>query len=245
MSGDERAQPEGVKEGLRPELAFLREATLTPHGILAGSSNQALLCTASMAGCQDLLVVYKPGRGERALWDFPPGLFRREVAAARVAASAGWDLIPETVLREGPYGPGAVQRYIDHDPGEHYLALMPAHADEFRLAAALDLVMNNADRKSGHCLRELDTGRVFLVDHGLCFHAEDKLRTVIWAFAGEALAPRVRDGLLALASGHLDLDDLLAPEEREMIARRATALLEAGVYPHPPQDRPAVPWPLI
>lgn len=226
-------------------LAFLATAVLTPHGILQGSSNQALLCTASAEGHDDTLVVYKAGQGERPLWDFPDGLYRREVAAYVVARALGWDIVPETVLRDGPFGPGAVQRFVHHDPSSHFLTLMPDRADDFRLAAAFDVVINNADRKSGHCLQEEETGRVLLVDHGVCFHVEDKLRTVIWDFSDEDLPQHVIAGLGRFLETPPDLSVLLDPGEQQQVIARAEMLRARGAYPRPPQDRHGVPWPLI
>lgn len=223
----------------------LLDAGLEPLGVLSGSSNNALLCRAILPDEPETLVVYKPGRGERPLWDFPAGLYKREVAAFRLCEAAGWHLVPETVLREGPYGEGAVQRFVVHDPDEHYLTLMPHRADDLRRVAALDVVMNNADRKSGHCLIDSRTGELRIVDHGLCFHIEPKLRTVIWDFIGEPLPGEVRAGLARLIQEPPRLDGLLDVLEIDLVVARARALLEAGRYPDPPQDRPAVPWPLI
>jgi hypothetical protein len=223
----------------------LQDAELEPLGVLAGSSNNALLCRARTPGAPEMLVVYKPGRGERPLWDFPPGLYKREIAAYRVCAAAGWDLVPETVLRDGPYGEGAVQRFVRHDPDQHYLTSMPERADDFRLVAALDVAMNNADRKSGHCLIEEGTGLLRIVDHGLCFHIEPKLRTVIWEFMDEPLSTEAAAGLQRLLDTPPDLTGLLDPAEIELVSARARSLLQAGRYPRPPEDRPAVPWPLV
>ena len=134
------------------------------------------------------LAVYKPQAGEAPLWDFAEGtLCRREVAAFVLAAALGWPAIPPTILRDGPFGTGSVQLFVDADPSEHYFTLRERCLDAFRPVAAFDVVANNADRKSGHCLRSED-GTVWLFDHGVCFHEDPKLRTVIWEFAGEPLA---------------------------------------------------------
>lgn len=226
-------------------LAFLLEAELEPHGILPGSSNHALLCTARLVGHEDMLVVYKPGRGERPLWDFEPGLFRREVAAFRLGRAMGWDLVPETVLRDGPFGPGAVQRFIEHDPDEHAFTLFAADVGAFRRIAAFDIVANNADRKAGHCMRDTQTGAIRIVDHGLTFHIEDKLRTVLWVFGGEALPDDVCLALTTMLAEPPALDDLLAPAEIAMMGERARTLLTTRIYPSEPDDRHGVPWPLI
>ncbi len=134
--------------------------------------------------------VYKPLRGERPLWDFPDGLYRREVAAYELSAALGWSLVPETVARDdGPYGAGSYQRFVDADFTEHYFTLLeqPDHHDLLRRIAVFDLVANNADRKSGHCLLG-DDGNIWGIDHGLCFAVPPKLRTVMWDFAGEPIA---------------------------------------------------------
>src|SRR5712691_10814787 len=134
-----------------------------------------------------VLAVYKPRDGETPLWDFPEGtLCRREVAAYVLSRSLGWPSIPPTVLREGPHGPGSVQQFIRFDPTEHFFTLRETRLDDFRAVAAFDVVVNNADRKGGHCLLGED-GTIWLIDHGVCFAVEPKLRTVIWDFAGDPL----------------------------------------------------------
>jgi len=138
--------------------------------------------------CSDsdpMRAVYKPGRGERPLWDFPDGLYRREVAAYVVSEALGWGLVPETVLRDGPLGPGSLQRFVDADFSQHYFTLLefPEHHDALKAICTFDLLANNADRKGGHCLLGTDN-RVWSVDHGLCFHTDPKLRTVMWDFEG-------------------------------------------------------------
>ena len=198
----------------------------------------------------DTLVVYKPCAGERPLWDFPSGsLAGREVAAFEVSAASGWDIVPPTVMRDGPFGPGMVQLFVDHDPDEHYLELRDRYADRFREFAAFDVVVNNADRKAGHCLLDGD-GHVWGIDHGVTFHVHHKLRTVIWDFAGEALADSVRDGLERIgrevAAGELRarLATLLHGMEIDALGARVAAVLEDGVMPFPQGDYP-YPWPLI
>jgi uncharacterized repeat protein (TIGR03843 family) len=196
------------------------------------------------------LAVYKPRAGEAPLWDFPAGtLAAREVAAYELASELGWPTVPPTVLRDGPKGPGSVQLFVAFDPNEHYLTLRERRADEFRRIALFDVVVNNADRKSGHCLLD-EGGRIFVVDHGVCFHEDPKLRTVIWDFAGEpipaspagelrALSPRVAAGPLRERLGAL-----LSTAEVEATAARLAALLEAGRFPAPGPGRP-FPWPVV
>ena len=173
--------------------SVLAEGEMEVHGRIAGSSNATLLVTCRL-GDEELLAVYKPHKGERPLWDFPGGLFRREVAAYALSEALGWGLVPETVLRaEGPFGEGSVQRFV-HEDGregtEHYFTLRddPAWHGDARRLCAFDVVANNADRKSGHVL--LAEERLWAIDHGLCFNEDDKLRTVIWDFGGTPLDAR-------------------------------------------------------
>ena len=137
--------------------------------------------------------MYKPQRGERPLWDFPRGLDRREVAAYRLSETLGFGLVPPTLAREGPYGPGSIQLFVDAEFEEHYFTLRerPEHRAALARLCAFDLVANNADRKSGHCLLGRD-GRLYAIDNGLCFHVEPKLRTVVWDFSGEPIPGEIR-----------------------------------------------------
>ena len=228
---------------------LLADGDLEILGLLPRSSNFTFLAKAT-SGDREALVVYKPRRGETPLWDFPEGtLCRREVAAYVVARALGWPEVPPTVLRDGPEGEGSVQLFVEFDPGQHYFTLQAAHADEFRRVAAFDVVVNNADRKGGHCLLARD-GRIVLVDHGVCFGEEPKLRTVIWEFAGEPIAPEVREdvGRLAagLAGGPLcaELGTLLSAGEVEATRRRAEAFARAERFPYPGPGRP-YPWPPV
>ena len=201
---------------------------------------------------EEVLAVYKPQRGERPLWDFAPGtLAARERAAFLVSEASGWDLVPPTVLRDdATLGPGSLQLFIEHDPEIHYFTLMHERIDDFAAFAAFDAVINNADRKSGHVLEDRD-GRLWAVDHGLSFHVDDKLRTVIWAFADEPLTPEVRVTLEGLGSVLSDRGDLarnlavvLSEEEAAATLERVEALLVEDRFPAPSSDRP-LPWPLI
>ncbi|HEX6206841.1 MAG TPA: SCO1664 family protein [Actinomycetota bacterium] len=214
-------------------------------GLLPGASNHTFL--GRIGGIH---VVYKPIRGEAPLWDFPIGtLAAREVAAARLAQALGWPNVPSTVMRDGPAGPGAVQEYVLAVEGEHYFTLRGERADELRAVAAFDVVANNADRKGGHLLLGED-GRLWCIDHGLTFHAEPKLRTVIWDFAGEPLPGGLAEDLERvvgeLRGGPLreGLEGLLDPTEVGAAGARAEALLRAGRFPGPGPGRP-VPWPLV
>jgi uncharacterized repeat protein (TIGR03843 family) len=205
----------------------------------------------------DHLGVYKPARGEAPLWDFPAGtLHLREVAAYEVSAALGWDLVPPTVLRDdGPLGPGSLQRFVPHDPAEHYFALLEgaeALHDQLRAMVVYDLVVNNADRKGGHVLLERGSRRgprIRLIDHGVTFHTDPKLRTVAWHFAGQPVPPRRRADVLrmaeALAGGlGLRLAGLLAPAEISALRERIVGLAERDTLPDPTGPR-ATPWPLL
>jgi len=220
-------------------------------GLMPDASNYTFAVRVSR---DDLsaLAVYKPQRGETPLWDFPDGtLYAREIAAFAVSAALGWDLVPPTILREGPHGIGSLQLFIDAEPEHHYLTLRDAMPEVFRLVAAFDVVINNADRKSGHCLLEKETAHLWVVDHGVCFHVEEKLRTLIWDFAGDPIDEAARADLTRLleqlAGGALcrTLETLLSPEEVAALRARTQMLLEQGRLPEVPQDRRPYPWPPI
>ena len=224
----------------------LRRGRIEVHGRIAGSSNVTLLVTCRLDDVE-CLAVYKPLAGERELWDFPPGLHRREVAARALSDWLGWGIVPETVLRvDAPFGEGSVQRMVEEDGVSHYFTLRddPRFFPELRRIAAFDVLTNNADRKSGHVL--LAEGRLWAIDHGLTFHHEPKLRTVIWDFAGDHLDDAVRDAIARLVDEPIpgELQELLDDEETDALVRRARALLSAGTLPPPGPGRP-YPWPLV
>jgi len=230
-------------------LRTLEEGDLELLGLLPRSSNYTFL--ASVEGRdQRVLAVYKPRAGESPLWDFPRGtLCDREVAAFVLADALGWPWIPPTVLRDGPHGEGSVQLFVEFDPSEHYLTMREDRPDDFRRVALFDVAANNADRKSGHCLLSTD-GRVFAIDHGVCFHDEPKLRTVIWDFAGEEV-PREMAGDLRRLADELErgelrdrLADLLPPLELGAVRRRLAELLNEVRFPEPGPGRP-YPWPIV
>lgn len=191
--------------------------------------------------------VYKPHRGERPLWDFPDGLYRREVAAYELARSLGWDVVPPTIERHGPFGVGSLQWFIDADFAQHYFTMLedPGTHAQLRRLAAFDLVANSTDRKSGHVLADAD-GHLWAIDNGLCLHAEFKLRTVIWDFADEPLPAELADDLARFAEEALPagLADVLDAFERDALRARAGALLAEGRLPADPTGR-RVPWPLV
>jgi uncharacterized repeat protein (TIGR03843 family) len=232
------------------ELArVLTDGELEVVGRMRYSSNGTFLVEARLDGAV-VAAVYKPRRGERPLWDFPHGtLCQREVAAHVLSEGLGWGLVPLTILRDGPLGVGAVQRFVDHDPEEHYFTLLPAHEDRFRRFAWFDVLANNTDRKGGHCLLDRDAGIVLGIDHGLTFHPQWKLRTVIWEFAGEMVpddaATDVERVVAELADGALGrrLGDLLGPAEIDALCLRAEALLTEGLPL--PDGRYSMPWPLV
>jgi hypothetical protein len=232
-------------------LRLLETGEMKLLGLMPRASNYTFLAEVS-DGDLRALAVYKPRDGETPLWDFPDGtLCLREVAAYVVGEALGWGLVPPTVLRDGPHGEGSVQLFIDHDPSEHYLTLAPRFGEVFRKVAAFDVILNNADRKSGHCLLESSSGRIFVVDHGVSFHPHPKLRTVIWDFAGEPVPEEITrdvgtlaDALSADGEATERLASLLAGEELEALAGRARALANGGRYPAPGPGRP-YPWPAV
>lgn len=232
-------------------LEILERGSVEVLGRLPFSSNYVFLARVSLEEAE-LHAVYKPRRGERPLRDFPLGtLAAREVATFLVAEAAGWPVVPPTVMRsDGPIGPGSLQVFIDHDPNRHYFVLVHERSAEMSTFAALDVVINNADRKAGHILEGPD-GRLWGVDHGLTFNVDPKLRTVIWAFAEQEIPEAVRSHLQALSDAlapgtELDasLSRLLAPQEVEETRARLALLLADGVFPSP-EGPFSMPWPLV
>ena len=209
------------------------------------SSNATYLVTACLDGHIEK-GVYKPTRGERPLWDFPSGLHRREIAAFELSHALAWDIVPPTILRDGPFGEGSIQLFIDADFEQHHFTLVEHdqhHADLMKICA-FDLVANNCDRKSGHCLLGKDS-RIYAIDNGLCFAAQPKLRTVIWEFADEPVPPEIVRELRKLGNSSLDfLVSWIDPDELEAVRRRSAALARSGVFPHDPTGR-HYPWPLV
>jgi hypothetical protein len=199
-------------------------------------------------------VVLKPTRGVRPLWDFPSSsLARREVAAYLVSDALGWELVPPSVFRkDGPLGPGSLQLYVDHDPEYHYFNFSAADRERLRPTSLFDLVINNADRKGSHILLDSDR-HIWLIDHGLCFHMDDKLRTVVWDFAGERISPDLLNDLLKLrqkiemveSPDHLNLETLLNHQEILALIRRIDRLVSTGCFPNPDQSRRQYPWPPV
>ncbi len=242
------ARPAGEAEA---EARVLAHGELEVHGRLPRASNATLLCTARLDGAE-CLVVYKPRRGERPLWDFPPGtLCRREVAAAVLAAAMGPALVPPTVMRDGPFGPGAVQLFVEEDPDVDVLGLIEEADPVLMPLAVFDVLANNADRKVSHCLVDR-TGAVWGIDHGLTFSDEaGKLRTVLWGWADEPVPEELLEGVAVVVEGlgdatsglRLGLESLLDAGETGAVAARARSLLRRGRFPAPHPYGPAVPWP--
>lgn len=240
--------PSGA-DSLAEELDLIASGELRLLGLMPDASNYTFLAEVG-DGERAVRVVYKPRAGEMPLWDFPDGtLHLREVAAYEVACALGWPNVPPTILRDGPHGRGAVQRYVPADRSQHFFTMRDTRLDEFRTVAAFDALVNNADRKAGHCLVDPD-GAIWVVDHGVCFSSESKLRTVIWDFEGEPIEPPLLRDIRGVAgeirTGALGrtLGGLLSASEVAELARRADGLVDRGCYPSPGPGR-AFPWPPI
>lgn len=197
--------------------------------------------------------VYKPVRGEQPLWDFPSGtLAKREVAAFVISESLGWDIVPPTVYRrKGPMGAGSVQEYIEHEPHIHYFNFDDTTRQRLRPVALFDIIANNADRKGGHILVD-SHDHLWLIDHGICFHMDDKLRTVVWDFAGEEIPTgqiadlcRLMDDLEQESQLTLELHYLLSEGEIDALLRRTRQLASSGRFPYPQSTRRSYPWPPV
>jgi uncharacterized repeat protein (TIGR03843 family) len=192
--------------------------------------------------------IYKPGRGERPLWDFPPDLYKREVATYRLSEALGWLVVPPTVIGSGPYGEGSVQAFVEGDASEHYFTMLESgtRLDDLRRLCALDLISNNTDRKSGHCLLGRD-GRIYGIDHGLSFHAQFKLRTVMWDFVGEPIPSDIlADVERFLTDGPpVELICLLDTLEVDAMLSRARALVVEKEFPDDDSGGHRYPWPLV
>lgn len=233
-------------------LELLARGEMDVQGMLPYSSNYTLLTLMSNESAQGL-AVYKPRRGERPLWDFPRGtLCQREVAAYVVDAALNWQLVPPTILRDGPYGIGSVQLFIDSEEDAHLFTMQKEGGYEWQTErlAAFDYLVNNADRKSGHCLKGND-GRLWAIDHGICFHSEMKLRTVLWDYAGKPLRPDILADLTAFqaqfkrgANTFDMLDQMLAKDELRAFRQRLDGLVGTGKNPEPGYGR-NIPWPPV
>jgi uncharacterized repeat protein (TIGR03843 family) len=233
-------------------IQILKDGELDVTGEFLWGSNYTFAVEISHKQ-KTLQGVYKPTQGERPLWDFPPeSLARREVAAFLVSEALGWDFVPPTIYRQdGPFGPGSLQLYVDHDPEYNYFSFSKDDLQRLRPVALFDLLINNADRKGSHILFDPD-GRIWLIDHGISFHSDRKLRTVIWDFAGEPITDDLCSILakfeaLLLSGTDLrhQLDLLLESREVSALTRRTQDLLSSRLFPNPPPNRRPYPWPPV
>jgi len=233
-------------------VELLNRGEVEVLGLLPYSSNYVFLARITAEG-EEALAVYKPTRGERPLWDFATGtLAAREVAAFMLSEAADWGLVPPTVLRsDAPMGAGSLQLFIEHDPERHCFVLAEERLDDLRPFAAFDAVINNADRKGGHVVEDSD-GRLWGVDHGLSFNADSKLRTVLWAFAGERLDVSLKARLQCLRD-RMQQPGGVGPQLARMLSRaelaatvkRLEELLRNGRFPEPDPTQHHLPWPLL
>jgi hypothetical protein len=246
-----RAAADRQPLSIEAAVELLALGDIDVQGLLPWSSNYTFLAAVARGDLRTL-AVYKPCRGERPLWDFPAGtLANREVAAYLVSQALGWRLVPPTVLRDGPHGVGMLQLYIHADPDEHYFTFGKQFPDQFRRLAAFDALVNNADRKAGHCLRD-DDDHIWAIDHGICFHEEPKLRTVIWEFAGQPIPADVLRDLRAFREQLADrsdaktksLGELLSRAEASALRQRAGWLIAEARFPRPGPER-HIPWPPV
>ena len=233
-------------------MHILENGATTLKGEFLWGSNYTFLVEVQHKD-EQILAVYKPTQGERPLWDFPAAsLARREAAAFVVSDALDWELVPPTVYREdAPLGPGSLQVFIEHDPEYHYFNFSEQDKQRLRPVVLFDLLVNNADRKGSHILLD-KTGHLWLIDHGICFHVDDKLRTVIWDFAGETFPSELVKDLQALQKALKGKDGLrgkllalLSEEEVEAIAARARQLTAHPHYPAPDPTRRPYPWPPV
>ncbi|MET9514092.1 SCO1664 family protein [Streptomyces sp. NPDC002994] len=280
MPASERIPPGSVTPADDGLLTVLAKGQLMVRGRVREASNAVLYCEIEYEGVS-ASCVYKPVAGERPLWDFPDGtLAQREVAAYEISEATGWGLVPPTVLRDGPYGEGMCQLWIetpeegpdggllalveDEEPGEGWKAIAFAevgegrtallvHADDARLRrlAVLDAVINNADRKGGHLLPTAD-GKLFGIDHGVTFNEQDKLRTLLWGWAGEPLTAEALEVVARLAEELAEgrplatrMAELITSAEVDALRARVTALRTTGRHPEPSGEWPAIPWPPV
>jgi uncharacterized repeat protein (TIGR03843 family) len=231
-------------------IADLAQGRLEVLGQLVDASNASLLCRLTTSDSEELRVIYKPRAGERPLWDFPDGtLSQREVAARVVSEALGWSIVPPTVWRDGPYGPGMVQLWVDTDPTVDLVSLVQSDDRRLRQIAIFDALINNADRKGGHLLPTTDN-HIWGIDHGVTFAVDDKLRTVLWQWRGQSLPSQSKTDLEQWVDGWSDdpawvgeLRSLLSDDECSALVERARRLLIAGTHPQPSPDWPAIPWP--
>jgi uncharacterized repeat protein (TIGR03843 family) len=233
-------------------LQALQQGEIKVQGEFMWGSNYTFLTEVGHRN-QTLQAVYKPSRGERPLWDFPAAsLAHREAAAYLISEAIGWKFVPPTIYRRhGPLGAGSLQLFVEHDPEYHYFNFNPADKQRLRPVVLFDLLINNADRKGSHVLVD-DEGHLWLIDHGICFHEEEKLRTVIWDFAGEPIPADLSAELRGLRMQLYPDCDLvkalqahLAGREIAALTARAGRVLDVGRFPNPPSSRRHYPWPPV
>lgn len=228
-------------------LTFLQEAEIEVEGRLVDASNATLLVTMTLAS-ESKRAIYKPIAGERPLWDFQSGnLASRERAAYLIDQALEFNLIPTTILRDGPFGPGMVQEWIEIDEAIDLELYFRQRSPELRKVALLDAVINNTDRKIGHLIPDIH-GHLFICDHGVTFHEEDKLRTVLWQWSGEELTPQDVANLSHLRAVLLneeipELTSLISGSEYQALVVRISRLIEDKRFPEPNPNWPAIPWP--
>lgn len=233
-------------------LNILQKGSLEIDGQFMWGSNYTFLCDVTLEG-ETVKGVYKPVQGERPLWDFPSEtLAGREVAAYLISKHGDWNLVPPTIYRkDGPSGAGSLQLFVDHDPEYHYFRFSKQDRDMLKPVALFDAVVNNTDRKGGHILVDPDN-KFWLIDHGICFHAHPKLRTVVWDFADQPIPEEscgqiksLREKLLPDQPLHTELTTYLSPVEIIAMIGRIDKLLKDGVFPRPIDKRYSYPWPPV
>jgi hypothetical protein len=225
-------------------ITAIQCGTFEIKGQFAFGSNYTFLVTVHHEG-REYPAVYKPTRGEQPLWDFPENtLAGREVAAYLVSEALGFHIVPFTTLRgDGPYGAGSLQQFIEYDPEYHYFNFSDQDRQLLKPVVLFDLLCNNADRKGSHVFFENKTRKLYAIDHGICFHEDDKLRTVLWDFSGQKI-PQDLLSRLSLSRGLLtELERYLSPREISALCARVESILKRGVFPRQPRDRRAMPWP--
>ncbi len=232
-------------------IALFESGEIEVMGRMPYSSNATLLVSVTGKGDRTDIqarAIYKPGKGERPLHDFPSGLYRREVAMFRLSNTLGFRVVPPTTLVEGPLGEGSIQAFVNADFEQHYFTQYEAKIaiPDLQKLCVLDLIANNTDRKSGHCLLAGD-GHVYGIDHGLAFHAQWKLRTVMWDFVGEPIPDPILEAISGLVTGGLpqDLAELLDPIENDAMLTRAKAVLDLAEFPEDETGGHRYPWPLV
>ena len=230
-----------VTEQLRTAIEC---GTYEIKGQFTFGSNYTFLVSVQHEG-RDYSAVYKPLRGEQPLWDFPENsLAGREVAAYLVSEHLGLHIVPFTTLRaDGPFGAGSLQQFIEYDPEYHYFSFSEEDRRLLKPVVLFDLLCNNADRKGSHVFFEQDTHHLYAIDHGICFHEENKLRTVLWDFSGQAIPPDLLAPLSGIKKLLPSLEPYLTPRELSALCSRAESIVKKGIFPRQPRDRRAMPWP--